>query len=78
MILKKKLFKFILFGISLSLISCKSQKIEQRIFSLTLEQFKFKVIGKNVQLIDVRTPKEYQAGYIDDAFNINFYDRDFF
>lgn len=29
------------------------------------------VIGKNVQLVDVRTAKEYNQGHIDDALNID-------
>jgi len=31
----------------------------------------------DIQLIDVRTPKEYTEGHIKDANNINFYDNDF-
>lgn len=35
------------------------------------------VIGKDVQLIDVRTPLEYQQGHIDDAVNMNVNDEKF-
>ncbi len=31
----------------------------------------------NLQLVDVRTPKEYAQGYIQGAENINFFDKDF-
>ena len=31
----------------------------------------------NVQLIDVRTPEEYNEGHIESALNINFYDDNF-
>ncbi len=31
----------------------------------------------DIQLIDVRTPKEYAAGHIKSAVNINFFDDDF-
>jgi rhodanese-related sulfurtransferase len=31
----------------------------------------------SVQLIDVRTPEEFKAGYISHAQNLNFYDADF-
>ncbi|OQD44018.1 sulfurtransferase [Croceivirga radicis] len=34
-------------------------------------------IGKEVQLIDVRTPQEYGVGHIDDAKNINVGSPDF-
>jgi rhodanese-related sulfurtransferase len=39
--------------------------------------FKAKIDGKNVQLIDVRTPKEFKDGHIPKAKNINIYDADF-
>jgi len=32
---------------------------------------------KNPQIIDIRTPQEYQAGHIKNAVLINFYDPDF-
>ncbi|WP_234424210.1 rhodanese-like domain-containing protein [Aquimarina sp. Aq107] len=35
-------------------------------------------INKDVQLIDIRTIKEYTEGYIDDAINISFEDREKF
>jgi len=31
----------------------------------------------DIQLIDVRTPKEFNNGHIEDAVNINYYDKDF-
>jgi phage shock protein E len=31
----------------------------------------------DIQLIDIRTPKEYTGGYIKGAININFFDRNF-
>lgn len=40
---------------------------------LSPSEFKERVEGKNVQLIDVRTPKEYASGSIDGAKNINFF-----
>ena len=40
---------------------------------LTAEEFRTQVKGKNVQLIDVRTPREFKSGHIDHAFNIDFY-----
>ncbi len=42
------------------------------------QEFEVKLITlKNVQLIDVRTPKEYQTGHLKNAVNINFLDEDF-
>ena len=34
-------------------------------------------LGENFQLLDVRTPEEYNQGHIEGAMNINFYDEDF-
>lgn len=39
---------------------------------------KKEVVGKDVQLIDVRTPEEYEGGHIDDAVNYNIIDSDGF
>ncbi|WP_262483624.1 rhodanese-like domain-containing protein [Bizionia argentinensis] len=35
--------------------------------------FKDATLNQNVQLIDVRSPDEYQSGHIKDAKNIDFY-----
>lgn len=32
---------------------------------------------KNIMLVDVRTPEEYSAGHIDNALNINWYNKSF-
>jgi len=45
---------------------------------IDLETVKAEVVGKDVQLVDVRTPGEYTAGHIDDAINIDVSDRDTF
>ncbi len=39
--------------------------------------FKAKVDNKTVQLIDVRTPEEYDAGHLKNSKNINFYEDNF-
>lgn len=40
---------------------------------LSSEEFKVHTENKNVQLIDVRTPKEFNSGNINGAKNIDFY-----
>ncbi len=70
---KKRFAKLVFLLVIFCLISCKAQETEH-IHHLTLEQLKEDVIGKDVQLIDVRTPKEYHLGHIDDAININIFD----
>ncbi len=42
---------------------------------LNTKNFKEVVVGKDVQLVDVRTPDEYNAGKIDDAINIDYFDQ---
>lgn len=40
---------------------------------LSPNDFKSQVEGKNVQLIDVRTPREFKSGHIKGAKNIDFF-----
>lgn len=60
----------ILVFLFLSIISCKSQT-DSKTTVIDLSTLKTEAIGKDVQLIDVRTPAEYKAGHIDDAINID-------
>lgn len=41
------------------------------------QEFKSMIGNEGYQLLDVRTPQEYNAGKIGDAQNINFFDADF-
>ena len=45
---------------------------------LGVAEYKKVVVGNDVQLVDVRTPKEYNAGIIDDAINIDFMNQETF
>lgn len=40
---------------------------------LDVQTFRDSITTKNVQLIDVRTPEEFEAGHIKDAKNIDFF-----
>ena len=55
-------------------VSCKSQNSKQTT-KVNIEFLQKEVIGKDVQLVDVRTAKEYNAGHIDDAINIDITDK---
>ena len=58
-------------------LSCKNE--EPKGITVVDKAFlKREVIGKNVQLIDVRTPEEFNSGHIDDAINLNIIDSDSF
>lgn len=71
--MKKQLFILLVLIIS----SCIGQEKEP-VQKLNFTEFKTAVIGKDVQLVDLRTPKEYEEGYIDDAINVDFLQKDSF
>lgn len=55
-----------------------TERSAQKVIELaSAEAFKEKINGKEVQLIDIRTPKEYNDGHLINALNINFYDDNF-
>ena len=60
-----------------SVVSCQSQQ-DKTITRVDKEAIKAEVIGKDVQLVDVRTPGEYGAGHIDDAVNFDLSNRNAF
>ena len=61
-----------LFTLSALLLTvfCQSQ-VASKTTVIDLETLKTEAIGKDVQLIDVRTANEYNSGHIDDAVNID-------
>jgi rhodanese-related sulfurtransferase len=65
----------ILFLIS-SIVSCKSQTKEV-ITKVDVETFKKGLTNNKVQLVDVRTPEEFQEGYIENAILIDYFSEDF-
>jgi len=72
--LNSKKMKLIMISIVLfSVVACSGQPSE-KVKIIDINTIKKEVVGKDVQLIDIRTPKEYKAGYIDDAVNIDFAD----
>lgn len=59
-----------------------TEKSTQKTPSTTIKRvdataFDAEITGKEVQLVDVRTPKEYVQGHIEKAININVYDPKF-
>jgi len=47
--------------------TAKISRVEAKAFNTAID-------GKEVQLVDVRTPKEFEQGHIKNAININVYD----
>lgn len=61
----------------LFLFACQSNSQSNSV-KLTPTEFDAKLkASPNAQLVDVRTPEEFQKGHLDGAVNINFYDTDF-
>lgn len=59
-----------------SLFGAKAQQ-NDNIKILDAQTFKDSISNKKVQLIDVRTPDEYNSGHIKDAKNIDFFSAKF-
>ena len=57
-----------------SFSSCAQETKQHQLISQ--EEFA-KILTKEIQLLDVRTPQEYQQGYIKGAVLINIFDPDF-
>ncbi len=57
--------------------SCKSQS-DKEVISVDGKHMVANVLGKDVQLIDVRTSREYNAGHIEGAINYNVMDKERF
>ncbi|GGG51281.1 rhodanese-like domain-containing protein [Bizionia arctica] len=71
--MKNILFLFVIIA---SAFTVNAQEQESAVL-LSLSEFKTLIEGQNVQLIDVRTPEEFQEGHIEGAINIDFFSEDF-
>jgi len=61
---------FLIFGLCFVILGCAQSKTKP-ITEVSQNEL------NTVILVDVRTPKEYAAGHIDNAININWFDSDF-
>lgn len=57
--------------------NCKEQAKTQNLELITSEEMEELLNLEDVQLVDVRTPSEYNEGHVPNAQNINFYDENF-
>jgi len=84
----KYLNSCITFVLVMSLIACNGQQSQQRDSSTSGIEVNAKMSSKPISivdkidleqaiLIDVRTPEEFNAGHIQKALNINFFDENF-
>ncbi len=65
---------FFIFIMMYSFSSCAQETKQHQLIS---QQEFAKILTKEIQLLDVRTPQEYKQGYIEGAILINFFDSDF-
>ena len=68
--MKKLIILFVLFNFTIN--SCKGQ-LSNPVKVISYEEVQNLLQNKDVQLIDVRTPEEYETGFIDNAQNINYF-----
>lgn len=86
----KKLNIYIALILVMSLFACNGQqssdthqsaKNEEATATVTMSSQPISVLDEvqmdEIMLIDVRTPEEYQAGHVENALNINFFDENF-
>lgn len=59
------------------LFSCKNTNSQNDKYLITPQEMQELLLMKEVQLVDVRTPEEYGAGYVENAINVNYYDDGF-
>jgi len=68
--------KYFILIFSYLFISC-TETINKGVTLLDPVQFEEKIKDKNIQLVDVRTPSEWESGVIEDPLRINFLESDF-
>ena len=74
----KNILFLLLFTLNSFIVTAQETVLEATSVILDVTNYKEVVVGKDVQLVDVRTPKEYQEGRIDDAINIDYFDQENF
>jgi rhodanese-related sulfurtransferase len=60
----------------ISFFTCKDQT-DSRIKNISVEEMQSLLKTENIQLVDVRTPKEYHSGFIKNAKNIDYFSTNF-
>jgi rhodanese-related sulfurtransferase len=74
----KKLRLLLVVVLLVTLFSCTcKQKEETQIVISLISVDELSKTDNTIQLLDIRTPEEFDGGYINNAMNINFFDDDF-
>jgi len=76
--MKKLLFLLLLAAASLTSCQSQNQTASEDEGVLPVEKYQAKLAEmEGAQLLDVRTPKEYEDGHIEGAVNIDYFDENF-
>jgi thioredoxin 1 len=71
-----RFFVVLLIIFAMSFSSC-AQERTSGVNQLNATAFRSQIQNRDVVLLDVRTPREFQNGHIENSGQLNFYDRDF-
>lgn len=69
----KSVFAYLFIAVLIGITGCMADGQE----TLNPKEFKAKLALSELQLVDIRTPAEYDLGYIEGADNIDFYNTEF-
>ncbi len=69
----KHLILFVFTTTCLLSLSCKKASTQDHVKDISPKEMQVFLDADSIQLIDVRTPKEFNEGYINTAKNIDFY-----
>ena len=72
----KKVFVVFSVVVSFAFLSCKGQS-NSEVKNISTDEMQSLLKADNIQLVDVRTPKEYKGGFIANAKNIDYYSPEF-
>ncbi|MDH5366556.1 MAG: rhodanese-like domain-containing protein [Cyclobacteriaceae bacterium] len=84
--MNKIVITLVIIALNFSAVSCQSTTDNQEVAQSSgqiierVDNKKFESLlasTKDAQIIDVRTPEEYAGGFIGNATNVNFFDKDF-
>jgi len=74
----KKLFLLLVAFVGFSFSSSAQTQDSGDVKTISAEEFKQKADSGKYTIIDIRTPREFEAGHIKGAINIDFYKKSFF